>query len=53
MKLEPPFRAATPGDAVAMAELVNIAGEGLAAYQWERLAGPGETAWDVDAGPDQ
>jgi ribosomal protein S18 acetylase RimI-like enzyme len=47
VKLEPPFREATPGDAVAMAELVNIAGEGLAAYQWERLAGPGETAWDV------
>lgn len=47
MNLEAPFRAATPDDAVAMAKLVNIAGEGLAAHQWERLAGPGETAWDL------
>ncbi|MEO1203857.1 MAG: GNAT family N-acetyltransferase [Pseudomonadota bacterium] len=47
MSLEAPFRAATPDDAVAMAKLVNIAGEGLAAHQWERLAGPGETAWDL------
>ncbi len=47
MNLNAPFRTATPDDAPAMAELVNIAGEGLAAYQWERLAEPGETAWDV------
>ena len=30
-----------------MAELVNIAGEGLPLYLWSKIAGPNETAWDV------
>lgn len=47
MKLDAPFRAATPADAFAMAELVNFAGEGMPVYLWERMAGDGETAWDV------
>ncbi len=41
------MRAARPGDAHALAELVNIAGEGLPLYLWTRMAGPGEDPWDV------
>ena len=47
MLLAPPFRRATPDDAAALADLVNIAGEGLPFYLWSRLAGPGESPWDV------
>jgi ribosomal protein S18 acetylase RimI-like enzyme len=43
----PPFRQATVADAPVLAELVNFAGEGLPLYLWGRMAGPGETAWDV------
>jgi ribosomal protein S18 acetylase RimI-like enzyme len=43
----PPFRAATPEDAPALAELINLAGEGLPYYLWGRMAGPGESAWEV------
>ena len=45
--LEPPFRHATPDDAHALAELTDFAGDGLPLYLWERMAEPGETAWDV------
>ena len=45
--LTPPLRQATPADAAVLAELVNYAGEGMPLYLWERMAGPGETAWDV------
>lgn len=45
--LEFPFRPANGGDASAMAELVNIAGDGLPLYIWGKLAKPGQTAWDV------
>ncbi|HEX6015694.1 MAG TPA: GNAT family N-acetyltransferase [Geminicoccaceae bacterium] len=45
--VEPPFRHATLGDAHALAELINFAGEGLPLYLWEQMAEPGETAWDV------
>jgi ribosomal protein S18 acetylase RimI-like enzyme len=50
------FRPATKEDASALAELVNHAGEGMPLYLWGKLAGPGETAWDVGrarAGRDQ
>jgi ribosomal protein S18 acetylase RimI-like enzyme len=47
IRLEPPFRQATPGDAPALAELVNLAGEGLPLYLWNGMAGPGESAWEV------
>lgn len=47
MRIEPPFRAATPADAPSLAELINMAGEGLPLYLWERLAEPGQTAWEV------
>lgn len=46
-RLRPPFRQATPADAVVLAELVNYAGEGMPLYLWQKMAGPGETAWDV------
>ena len=47
IKLHPPFRPATLEDAPAMAELVNMAGEGLPLNLWTQLAEPGESPWDV------
>lgn len=41
------IRRATPADALILAQLVNIAGEGFPLYFWEKSAGPGETGWDV------
>jgi ribosomal protein S18 acetylase RimI-like enzyme len=41
------FRPARIEDAAVLAELVNCAGEGLPLYLWAKLAGPGETAWEV------
>lgn len=46
-ELEPPHRWATADDALQLAELINIAGEGMPVYQWERLADAGESVWDV------
>lgn len=46
--LPPAFRAATPDDATTMAELVNIAGEGLPFYLWSRIAAnDGDDPWAV------
>jgi ribosomal protein S18 acetylase RimI-like enzyme len=45
--LDPPYRRARPEDAAVLAELVNIAGEGLPLYLWGRMAEAGETPWDV------
>ncbi len=47
MQLEAPFRRARPDDAPALAELVNFAGEGLPLYLWAKMAGPGESPWEV------
>ena len=47
MVLRPPFRAATVEDAAALARLVNYAGDGLPLYLWGKMAGPGESAWEV------
>ena len=47
MQLSPPFRRAIPEDAQAMAELVNMAGDGLPLYLWSKMAEPGEDAWEV------
>jgi ribosomal protein S18 acetylase RimI-like enzyme len=47
LALDRPFRPASTKDAGILAELVNHAGEGMPLYLWEKLAGPGETAWDV------
>lgn len=40
-------RPARPNDAETLARLYNHAGEGLPLYLWERMAEPGQTAWDV------
>lgn len=45
--LEPPYFPATPDDSDALAQLINMAGEGLPLHLWQRMAEPGETAWDV------
>jgi hypothetical protein len=45
--LPPSYRQAVLRDAPSLAELVNFAGEGLPLYLWEKMAKPGETAWDV------
>jgi ribosomal protein S18 acetylase RimI-like enzyme len=47
MNLSPPLRPATPNDAAALAELVNMAGEGLPLYLWGKMAEAGEDAWAV------
>ncbi len=45
--LKPPLRRALPEDAEALAELIDMAGEGLPAYLWAKMAGPGESVWEV------
>lgn len=47
MRIEPPFRAATPDDAPALAELINMAGEGMRLHLWERMVEPGQSGWEV------
>ena len=44
---QPVIRPATLADAAAMAELVNMAGEGMPLYLWARMAEPGQDPWDV------
>ncbi len=46
-KLKSPHRPATPEDAHALAELLNMAGDGMPEYLWEGMAEPDQTAWDV------
>lgn len=41
------LRTATREDARALAQLIDIAGEGFGTYLWGQSAGPGETALDV------
>ena len=43
----PQHRPARPTDALAMAELVNMAGEGLPLYLWTELAAPGQSPWEL------
>lgn len=47
MDLASPFRYATPADAVALAELVQLASEGLALYLWSQVAPPGVDPWEI------
>ena len=47
LTLDPPFRRATPADASALAELADMAGEGMPFHLWTRMAGPVETPWDI------
>lgn len=44
---EPPHRWAAVNDDSAMAELVNMAGEGLPYYLWSQSANDGQSPWDV------
>ncbi len=46
-EIAPPYRRAEPDDALPLAELINMAGEGMPLYLWERMKEPGETVWDV------
>lgn len=41
------YRAAHHEDAFAMAELVNMAGEGMPLYLWTGMASDGQSPWDV------
>lgn len=41
------IRPAATGDADALAELINFAGEGIPVYIWEKAAEPGQSVWDV------
>ncbi|MFA3916169.1 GNAT family N-acetyltransferase [Ruegeria hyattellae] len=45
--LERPERLATPSDAQQLAELINIAGEGLPLHIWTGLARDGQDPWDI------
>jgi ribosomal protein S18 acetylase RimI-like enzyme len=45
--LPPPVRRATRGDAPVLAELIDMAGDGVPAVFWARMARPGETPLDV------
>jgi len=45
--LQSPLRRALPEDAEALAELIDMAGEGLPAYLWAKMVGPGESVWEV------
>jgi GNAT superfamily N-acetyltransferase len=47
LRLQPPFRPATPDDAPALADLVHFASEGLAHHVWSRIAGPNGDAWEI------
>lgn len=47
IELNPPLRRASYDDASAMAELVNMAGEGLPIYLWGKMAAPTESPWDI------
>lgn len=42
-----PHRRATPADAGSLAELANIAGEGLPLHVWTGLAQGGESPWEI------
>lgn len=46
-ELPPGYRPATPDDDSAMAELVNMAGEGLPFHLWSQLATDGEDPWHI------
>jgi ribosomal protein S18 acetylase RimI-like enzyme len=45
--LAPPFRRATPADAAALAEFVNMAGEGMPLYLWRGMTKAGEDPWEI------
>jgi len=47
MKLPIPYRQATQDDAESMAELIDIAGEGMPFYLWSKMAEPDQSPWAV------
>lgn len=47
LELQPPYRRAVPDDAKALAELGNMAGDGMALYIWSGMAESGQSPWDV------
>lgn len=47
IQLRPPYRRARSHDALALAELVNMAGEGLPLYLWTRMAEVDRSPWDI------
>jgi ribosomal protein S18 acetylase RimI-like enzyme len=47
LDLQPPFRRAARADAQALAELVNIAGEGLPFYLWQQMADADQSPWEI------
>lgn len=44
---QPVLRPATPADAAALAELANMAGEGMPLYLWAGMADHGQDPWEV------
>jgi ribosomal protein S18 acetylase RimI-like enzyme len=47
INLPPSCRHATKADAFAMAELVNMAGEGLPLYLWSKMAAANQSPWEL------
>ena len=47
LPLELPHRPATRSDATAMAELVNMAGDGMPLYLWSKTAQGDESPWAI------
>ncbi len=41
------IRDARTGDCAELAQLIDLAGEGLPFYLWSRMAGPGEDPWEI------
>lgn len=41
------IRRATRADCAELAQLINLAGEGLALYLWRQMAGAGEDPWEI------
>ena len=45
--IEQYLRPATPKDGAVMAQLINMAGEGMPLYLWAKMAGSDQSAWEV------
>ena len=41
------IRDAARSDCAELAQLINLAGEGLPLYLWRQMAGPGEDSWEI------
>jgi hypothetical protein len=46
--LTTPLRRATRADATALADFINMAGEGMPLHVWRQMASAGEDPWEVD-----